>query len=64
MQRILLMVCVLDLVDLQLNQWKHTFWLQRLELRSVVLGGEEKETGRGHPTAKGEEREEEEANTS
>ena len=27
MQRILLMVCVLDLVDLQLNQWKHTFWL-------------------------------------
>lgn len=64
MQRILLMVCVLDLVDLQLNQWKHTFWLQRLELRSVVLGGEEKETGRGHPTAKGEEREEEEVNTS
>ena len=27
MQRILLMACVLDSVDLQLNQWKHTFWL-------------------------------------
>ena len=47
MQRILLMACVLDSVDLQLNQWKHTFWLQRLELRSVVLGEEEKDAGRG-----------------